>query len=680
MRKEPTSRGVRGVGLACVFFFPAIRGRERTFWTTTALALVFSSLGLSEPALAVDECGPLDPSGNVTCKPGGNPYPTGINYDPTDSPIHLTLQPGVIVTIPQGPGSVNAVNGANTGGVSSPADVSITADGVTINNTANPGTTDNTGLRVQSSGDAIINATNTTINVSGTDSTWAILDFSHRNSALRSNLASVNFQGTIVATAGSEGGAIQVDNRGIGNATVVASGDIRVVPKAGPGTTQYGLLAHAGDGLFGSSGPGDASVAFNGGTLNVSAVRPRGILAWAQGNGSATATTAADTIINVSGTQRGGPGVYVYSGFGAATAANKLTANVASQITSSGPDATTDPGNLPAGIRALSFAGAQIDVTYTGPGITTSGGNGTGITALSSGTGNITVNSSGPINTTTGSNAVGILADSSGTILLRSPGLLADVQPINPVPTATTGAVTVNTSKNVLAQGEFGTGISATSGSGDVKVNVKAGSVMGGWQADLISVGSTYGLPAAGVVLSSTTGTATLTNDGTIGALSDRAVLGDPVIINNGTMTGFVTLAGTSRIANNGTFNLRHFADTNGDGTRDTLRVAVSDLGGPGSTFTNNGTLALLGAPGATTLDNTGQYLPHGNTLNAMAIGGPVQGQLFGATTFTNSGTIDLQANPVAGDVLLISGGRTPGTSGGARSSPTAAGSCSIPC
>ena len=42
-----------------------------------------------------------------------------------------------------------------------------------------------------------------------------------------------------------------------------------------------------------------------------------------------------------------------------------------------------------------------------------------------------------------------------------------------------------------------------------------------------------------------------------------------------------------------------------------------------------------------------------------------MQGQILGATTFTNSGIIDLQSNPVAGDVLLISGGHTPGTNGG---------------
>ena len=72
-----------------------------------------------------------------------------------------------------------------------------------------------------------------------------------------------------------------------------------------------------------------------------------------------------------------------------------------------------------------------------------------------------------------------------------------------------------------------------------------------------------------------------------------------------------------------------------------------------------------MGATGATTLDSTGQYLPQGNPLNAMALGGPVQGQIVGASSFTNSGVIDLQANPVAGDVLVITGATTAGSFGG---------------
>jgi hypothetical protein len=297
------------------------------------------------------------------------------------------------------------------------ADISIAATGLKIINTANPLGNSNTGLRIQSSGAATINVTNTTIDVNGSASDWAILAFAMPNGTGAPHDASVNWSGPSLTnlSAGIESGAVQADNRGIGDAIVVASGNVNVVAgAAGVGSTQYGLLAHGGDSLFVSAGAGNASVTYNSGTITVDAARPRGILAWAEGNGSATVTTAAGTVINVSGTERGGPGVYVFSGFGTATAANKLTANVASEITSSGPE-TTNPGNLPAGIRAISGAGAQIDVTYTGPGITTSGGNGTGITALSSGIGNITVNSSGSINTTNGSNAVGILADSSGT-------------------------------------------------------------------------------------------------------------------------------------------------------------------------------------------------------------------------------------------------------------------------
>ena len=117
----------------------------------------------------------------------------------------------------------------------------------------------------------------------------------------------------------------------------MASGNITSSGR-GVEPTQYGLLAHAGDpSVTGVLGTGDASVTYNSGTINVSASRPRGILAWVGGNGSATVNTEAGTVINVSGTQFGGPGVYVFSSSGTATAANTLTANVASQITSVGP-------------------------------------------------------------------------------------------------------------------------------------------------------------------------------------------------------------------------------------------------------------------------------------------------------------------------------------------------------
>src|SRR5262249_21210899 len=200
---------------------------------------------------------------------------------------------------------------------------------------------------------------------------------------------------------------------------------------------------------------------------------------------------------------------YVFSS--TATAPNALTADVKSLITSVGPADPTDSGNLPVGIRANnSGTDAPISVNYTGQGITTMGGNGSGILATS-GRGSLSRNALGPINTTDGSNAVGILAD-SGTLARIQNGLS---------PTTTTGPVQVNAT-NVTTVGEFATGISATAGSGGVTVTIPSGVlIMGGWQPDVISVGTTYGLRATGVVLGSAGGgTATLTNNGSIGALS----------------------------------------------------------------------------------------------------------------------------------------------------------------
>src|SRR5262249_6226846 len=146
------------------------------------------------------------------------------------TPSNTTLLSGVNVVIPTGPGGVNAVNAANTTGVTpGAADITINADGVTINNTANPLSNNNTGLRIQSSGAATITATNTTIDVSGTASDWAILAFAMPNGTGTPHNVSVNWSGPrLTSTTSIEGGGIQADNRGIGNATVVASGNINV--------------------------------------------------------------------------------------------------------------------------------------------------------------------------------------------------------------------------------------------------------------------------------------------------------------------------------------------------------------------------------------------------------------------------------------------------------------------
>jgi len=433
-----------------------VTAKRRKFWLMAATALASSSLGISEPALA--QCSALDASGNATCNAGTyttpplppGAFPAPINYDTNNgaggTTINLLLQSGVNVIIPAGAPGINAVNAANTTGVTlGSADIAITANGVTINNAANPGGNNQTGLRIQSSGAATINATNTTIDVSGTDSDWAILVFAMPNLMGGPHAASVTWSGPQLTSGGvglpggNESGGIQADNRGIGNATIEASGPITVTPGVGR-SGAYGLIAHSGDSLLVPSGAGDASVTYHSGTINAFGDTPRGIVVWAQGDGSATVKTDPGTVINVSGSNNPGvvpPTLLVGAGIilqlNSATAANgrAITADVASTITNFG--AATPSLNFfrdPSGIRALSFADAPITINYTGPSITTQGAGGTGINALSGG-GSITVNASGRINTTNGSNAVGILAD-SGAILGRSSGLITDTNTITP--------------------------------------------------------------------------------------------------------------------------------------------------------------------------------------------------------------------------------------------------------
>src|SRR5262245_49796463 len=184
----------------------SIGAKRRKIWLMAASALVPLSLGVSEPALA--QC--AGPPSNFVCNSIGNFYPNGINVDATNllngdtNPINLRLLSGVNVDIPLGAGGVNAVNAANSTGVTSgSANITITAEGVatnnvtnvTINNTANPLSNNNTGLRIQSSGSAIITATNTTINVAGTQSDWAILAFAQPNGTGSPHVASATWSG-----------------------------------------------------------------------------------------------------------------------------------------------------------------------------------------------------------------------------------------------------------------------------------------------------------------------------------------------------------------------------------------------------------------------------------------------------------------------------------------------------
>ena len=145
-----------------------VTAKRLKFWLMAATALVPISLGVSEPALA--DCSVGFP---VNCTAGTYTSPINVSAGSPAQAISITLEPGVIVNLPAGGNAVNAANW--TSPTLNSADISITTIGLApdlkIINSANPSGNNNTGLRIQSSGDAVINATNTTIDVNGTAST-----------------------------------------------------------------------------------------------------------------------------------------------------------------------------------------------------------------------------------------------------------------------------------------------------------------------------------------------------------------------------------------------------------------------------------------------------------------------------------------------------------------------------
>ena len=124
-----------------------VGAKRRISWLVAASALAPLFLGVSQPALA--QCS--GPTTGVTCTTTGNNYSSPIAGNPYQSnagggindntnnglggtPVILTLDPGVNVTIPTGSGGVNAVNAANTTGpTAASAPITIIANGTCAN-------------------------------------------------------------------------------------------------------------------------------------------------------------------------------------------------------------------------------------------------------------------------------------------------------------------------------------------------------------------------------------------------------------------------------------------------------------------------------------------------------------------------------------------------------------------
>ena len=169
--------------------------------------------------------------------------------------------------------------------------------------------------------------------------------------------------------------------------------------------------------------------------------------------------------------------------------------------------------------------------------------------------------------------------------------------------------------------------------------------------------------------------------NGVISAFSEFAVVaagGEATVINDGTIFGNVFLTDQGDVFTNNSstsWNIRNFADTDGDLIRDTEAVAVSDFAGGADTFTNtaSGLVRLVTvedmAGNNPIFDDAGQYLPP--SARSIEAVGVEQAQILNLEQFQHMGDLVLQdtqagnAAPVAGDVLVVSGSGSAGSIGG---------------
>ncbi len=224
-----------------------------------------------------------------------------------------------------------------------------------------------------------------------------------------------------------------------------------------------------------------------------------------------------------------------------------------------------------------------------------------------------------------------------------------------------TGSVTV--SSRIDMDGAGAIGVWVVGGTGHTVKLVGGSVVEGGWGT------GPKGELSAGLYFETDGSLNTVTADGSLRALSDRAIYstGDSreLIGVGGVMLGFIDLgAGPDRlnITNAaGGWGIRNWADTDGDGNRDFEGVAFSTFG-PGEDFLDldGGNLGLASLAKNPTINNSGQvYSPDGlGDINAEFV---EQGQILGLETFRNAGIITLMDSetggkgPVTGDILVIS-------------------------
>jgi autotransporter family porin len=444
------------------------------------------------------------------------------------------------------------------------------------------------------------------------------------------------------------------DNGATGNIIIASSGELST---QGDGYASSAIYAN-------NKGSGNTDI-LNAGAINLTGNSVSGIYA-INASGQINVMNTGD-ITSISNDQS--RAIYVDSDRGSITIQNEGRLTVGDSLASGGDGAQ--------GITAIVNKGTEHAVILNKGDITTGGSNkSVGIYAGNAGAGNAVIVSDGANITTNGlglnnhgihaytSSGLAAITFSNGTVNVQgqSAGLIATNNASGQAEITLSNA-TVNGGKT------FGQAAVVATSPNAASVAIGANShIMGGW-----SNGSLIG---KGLQLDGETGF--LTNFGSLGAMSDFAIVTQSgtsttathTIDNYGTITGYVTFGDEDTTFSNwssNSWNIRHFADTDGDGIRDAKEIAVSDFGAGYDVFKNEatGTVRLLAVSGETNIPVAAGYIPDGalDITNA----GTVHGHLLNLDRFENRGTIDLSDNGQAGDVLLITGGATAGANGGGK-------------
>lgn len=635
-------------------------------WLPSVVAASAAVLPL-EFSIAADECGGYAPGAELICDATGNPYPSGIIYPSVTDDITVRITTGT--TIAPTAGSLN--HGLDIYGPG--YDFSVFAEeGVTIN------VVDSGRLGIKLVG----SAAQSVVTSADITATYMAVGAEIDDAASSSAVSITQLANGIARVTEADGAGLYGQNNGTGDATVTSAGRI----EANVGGT-YGLFAGASNIDGGSATTYLAET----GSIELSGVWNTGLYSLGKGKGLIRAAVAGD--IEITGDDA--VGAIAYAEVGA-------TGDVLAELSDTG--SIRVDGDTSYGLWALQSGSGNVQAQSSGA-ITVQGTDSYGIlvTIGDATTASASASLNGGSITTRGTGAHSLVLDVESTgastiQLLSDVKLVAEGVGANGVDATAAGALSLTQSQassiaangansigvrligsqdvaaqlggTVSARGEYGVGIVTSGIAGTAQLTIDStAEVMGGWQADIAGTGAA-GLPTAGVAMRSDTA-AHLINRGAIGANSDRAILaegtGAATVDNFSVLTGFVELTGSgANVFNNAAlFELRHYADTDGDGARDTKRVAISDFGSTTSTFNNasGATVRLAAVASAATTDATSYYVPT-TGVDQRALGGGVydlnragivQGQLVNLGTFNHSGVIDLRGSQT-GNTLVITG------------------------